>query len=167
MRLSRVVSGGQTGADRAALDAARDVGLPYGGWCPRGGAAEDHPVPPGLLTAYPSLRETPDACPATRTGWNVRDSGATLVLRLAPSGSPGTELTLDVALKLGRPHLVAPAADLERVAAWVGLLPVGLVLNVAGPRESEDPGLYAAAYRTLSALFRSCGGATGTGDGAP
>ena len=167
--VARVVSGGQTGADRAALDAARAVGLPVGGWCPRGGLAEDHPEPPGLLAAYPSLRETPDADPATRTAWNVRDSDAVLVLRLGPSRSPGTDLTVAVARRLGRPHLVARADDVAGTAAWLHSLPGPVVLDVAGPRESEDPGLYAAAYRTLTAVLTAHTGAvlgaTPTGDG--
>jgi len=148
--VSRVVSGGQTGADRAALDAAVHLGLPYGGWCPAGGRAEDLPDPPGLLRRYPCLVETPPAPASTRTRWNVRDSDATLVLRLDSSArSPGTQLTVDIASELGRPVLVAYATDLAGVVRWLGSFGGGIVLNVAGPRESEDPGLYAAAYRTL------------------
>jgi hypothetical protein len=71
----KIVSGGQSGVDRAALDVAIARGIPYGGWCPKGGWAEDMPAPPGLLAHYPHLRETPSADPAERTAWNVRDSG--------------------------------------------------------------------------------------------
>lgn len=149
MRITRVVSGGQTGADRAALDAAITLGLPYGGWCPAGGWAEDLPTPPGLLARYPALREARAGPRSTRTRWNVRDSDATLVLALAATTpSPGTRLTVEVAGELGRPLLVADVTDVETVRAWLGQLGAG-VLNVAGPRESEEPGLYAAAYRTL------------------
>lgn len=153
MQVARVVSGGQTGADRAALDAAIALGLPYGGWCPAGGWAEDLPHPPGLLAGYPALREAPPGPQSTRTRWNVRDSDATLVLALAPdSDSPGTRLTVEVAAGLGRAVLVAAADDVGTVRAW--LAPLGAcVLNVAGPRESEDPGLYAAAYRTLCSVL--------------
>src|SRR5919108_3104860 len=95
-----VVSGGQTGVDRAALDAAAEVGLRTGGWCPRGRRAED-----GALAALYTLRETPSRGYAQRTEWNVRDSDATLVLcRGAPRG--GTALTLRVAKRCGRPVLV-------------------------------------------------------------
>ena len=73
-----IVSGGQTGVDRAALDAAIARGIAYGGWCPQGGWAEDCPEPPGVLARYPLLRETPSADPAQRTEWNVRDSDASL-----------------------------------------------------------------------------------------
>ncbi len=148
--MSRLVSGGQTGADRAALDVALALGVPYGGWCPAGGWAEDHGSPPGLLASYPLLRETPTADPAERTEWNVRDSDATLVLLLGSlSGSPGTALTVACAARLGRPHLVASTRDVAAVRAWLATLARPVVLNVAGPRESEHPGLYDAAALTL------------------
>src|SRR6185312_7990938 len=88
----RIISGGQTGVDRAALDVAIELGIAYGGWCPKGGWAEDMPNPPGLLAVYPSLRETPDADPIQRTHWNVRDSDRLLVLteRAGVSVSKGT-----------------------------------------------------------------------------
>jgi hypothetical protein len=149
MGIARVVAGGQTGVDRAALDAAVALGIPYGGWCPAGGWAEDHPEPPGLLARYPGLRETPDRDPATRTAWNVRDSDATLVvLPDAAWHSPGTDLTLARCRGLGRPHLVATATDRDLVRDWLAALPDDLVLDVAGPRESEAPGIHVAA-RTL------------------
>src|SRR3984893_7494400 len=69
----RIRSGGQTGVDRAALDAALLTGRPYEGWCPKGGWAEDFLRPPGLLTIYPHLMETPSESPEQRTEWNVRD----------------------------------------------------------------------------------------------
>lgn len=152
-----IVTGGQTGADRAALDVAQALGIPYGGWCPAGGWAEDHPSPPGLLARYPSLRPTPPGPASTRTAWNVRDSDATLVLALSTelSSSAGTRLTVDEARRLGRPHLVADAADPFVVRTWVASLPLPLRLNVAGPRESEQPGLYASAYETLRAVLET------------
>ena len=154
MQVKCVVSGGQTGADRAALDAAIELGLPYGGWCPPGGWAEDLPDPPGLLARYPELREAPPGPRSTRTRLNVRDSDATLVLVHDPAApSAGTRLTVEVASALGRPVHVARADDAAGVAAWIGTLgPV--VLNVAGPRESEDAGLQAAAFRTLVSALR-------------
>ena len=165
--MARVVSGGQTGVDRAALEAARATGTAYSGWCPRGGLAEDHPEPPGVLLDWPGLHETPSADPAERTVRNVRDSDAVLVLVLDPAvSSPGTELTLAEARRLGKPALRAGAGEVDRVAAWLsGLadrsgswlgtgLGTGLVLDVAGPRETEDPGVQAAARDTLVALLR-------------
>ena len=75
-----IVSGGQTGVDRAALDVAIELGIRYRGWCPKGGWAEDRPNPPGLLALYPQLRETPEADPHQRTEWNVRDCDCLMVL---------------------------------------------------------------------------------------
>ncbi len=152
--VARLVSGGQTGADRAALEVALRLGIPYAGWCPRGGLAEDLPEPPGLLAAYPLLRETPSPEPAQRTTWNVRDSDATLVVtdRSRPL-TGGTALTRDLAEDLGRPCMVAATTEPDAVRAWVAGLARRLgrpvVLNVAGPRESGEPGLFAAACRLL------------------
>src|SRR6187200_103359 len=68
-----IISGGQSGVDRAALDVAIERGMAWGGWCPKGGWAEDFPNPPGLLPHYPQLKETPLPHPLQRTEWNVRD----------------------------------------------------------------------------------------------
>jgi len=152
--VTRLLAGGQTGADRTALDVAQTLGLPYAGWCPPGGWAEDLPAAPGVLARYPDLRETPTGSPDVRTRWNVRDSDATLVLTLLGASSPGTRLTLEVAGELGRPSLVALASDVVAVTAWLRSLPEPVVLNVAGPRESEAPGLYGTAYRTLLEALR-------------
>jgi hypothetical protein len=154
----QLVSGGQSGADRAALDVALRLGIPYGGWCPRGGRAEDLPDPPGLLRDYPELRETPTEDSAVRTEWNVRDSDATLLLSDRPDSlTGGTALTRDLAVRLGRPFLVTSTGDAESVRAWLHALREessgGLVLNVAGPRESKEPGLYDAAYRLLEQVL--------------
>lgn len=154
MALRRVVSGGQSGVDRAALDAALALGLPYGGWCPAGGRAEDHPQPPGLLASYPHLRETCAADSAVRTRANVLDSDATLVL-VPREGrhSPGTAWTIECCRELGRPHLVASVDQTGAVAAWLGGLPDGAVLNVAGPRESQAPGVYDAVRALLAEVL--------------
>jgi hypothetical protein len=151
--VARVVSGGQTGADRAALDWARAHGVDRGGWCPRGGLAEDLPEPPGVRADHPELRETPGASYGQRTEWNVRDSDATLVLVL-PGASPsgGTALTLAHAARLGRPHLLARTDDPAAVRSWLTTLPEGSTLNVAGPRESTSPGMHAAVLALLDAV---------------
>ncbi len=149
----RVVSGGQTGVDRAALDAALSAGLPIGGFCPRGRLAEDGPIP----ERYP-LVETRSAEYPERTEWNVRDSDATLVLtRGAPTG--GTAYTLEVARRLGRPALVVDlTAQPNPVAAreWCAEHAVR-TLNVAGPRESGAPGIYAEARAFMEAFFSAAG----------
>src|SRR6185295_9106746 len=76
----KIISGGQTGVDRAALDEAIERGMDWGGWCPKGGWAEDYPEPPGLLAKYSHFKETPDPYPLQRTEWNVRDSDAALII---------------------------------------------------------------------------------------
>jgi hypothetical protein len=141
----KIVSGGQTGVDRAALDVAWELGLPCGGWCPRGRRAEDGVIP----DRYP-LRETPWHGYPQRTEWNVRDADGTLVLT---AGTPdrGTALTLRVAGRLGKPCLMVdldgtPSA--EAVRAWARAHQVG-VLNVAGPRESSAPGIHHRAAQFL------------------
>ncbi len=147
--VSKVVSGGQTGVDRAALDVALELGLPCGGWCPQGRRAEDGEIP----RRYP-LRETPWWGYPQRTEWNVRDSDATLILT---RGEPdrGTALTRALAVQRNKPHLVVDLAqtpDVEAVRAWLAENRVG-VLNVAGPRESSSPGVGAAAAAFLRALL--------------
>ena len=146
----KVASGGQTGVDRAALDAARALGLPTGGWCPRGRLAED-----GAIAADYPLLETPSEDYAERTEWNVRDADATLVLtRGRPS--PGTALTIELARRLDRPLLVLDLRDDPdpgAVAAFVGDGAIAL-LNVAGPRESQSPGIGQEARAFLERAFR-------------
>jgi len=141
LRVARIVSGGQTGVDRAALEAARNLGVPIGGWCPAGGWAEDLTEPPGLLAHFPELRATPSADPAQRTEWNVRDSDATLVLTRGGVRSPGTAATVELAVRLERPHLVVDVGESALVEGWLRQLGRGLVLNIAGPRDSQAPGI--------------------------
>jgi hypothetical protein len=143
--VARIVSGGQTGVDRAALEFGRRAGIPVGGWCPADGRAEDLTEPPGLLAVFPELAPTPSADPRERTRWNVRDSDATLVLVRDDVRSPGTALTAAVAEELGRPCLVAGVDDVDVVRSWLAPLPADTVLNVAGPRESQAPGIQVEA----------------------
>ncbi|MGA8691109.1 MAG: putative molybdenum carrier protein [Methyloceanibacter sp.] len=154
----KIVSGGQTGVDRAAFDVAIERGIAYGGWCPKGGWAEDMPNPPGLLAIYDRLRETPEASPRQRTEWNVRDSDRLMVLvdSGGASASKGTELALACAKMLGRPHLVIDLdADgaVTRAATWLGGAQGQLTLCIAGPRESEAPGIYAKARDFLRVVL--------------
>ena len=151
--LRRIVAGGQTGADRAALEAARAAGFAAGGWVPRGRWAEDGRVPDGLG----ELRETESADPAERTRRNVADSDATLLLSHGPLRG-GSALTQNEALRLGKPCLwidldqraLEPA--IEHVLAWLERHEVG-VLNVAGPRASEDAEIFSSAFALVSALL--------------
>ncbi len=149
----RVISGGQTGVDRAALDAAAAAGLPVGGYCPRGRIAEDGAIP----ARYP-LVETPSADYTQRTEWNVREGDGTLILtRGAPSG--GTAFTLELARRLGRPALVLDLAERPDPAAARAFCADHAIgtLNVAGPRESGAPGIYAEARAFMDALFSGAG----------
>ena len=147
-RPEQIVTGGQTGVDRAALDVALELGIACGGWCPKGRLAEDGAIP----DRYP-LRETRSTRYARRTLVNVRDSDATLILAQAPL-SGGTAYTEKVARELERPCLVVPpdAAHVEQVRAWLADDEV-LVLNVAGPRESGAPGSYERARAFLRTLL--------------
>jgi putative molybdenum carrier protein len=159
MSIGRIVSGGQSGVDRAALDVAIALGVSYGGWCPRGGWAEDMPEPPGLLASYPELDETPAADPEQRTRWNVRDSDATLILTAPEVVSAGTALTLAAAMELGRELAVidvaTPEPGLRDSLDLLAALPGDASLNVAGPRESEVPGIYEATVTVLASLLAS------------
>jgi hypothetical protein len=137
--LDKIVSGGQTGADRAALDFARASGLRVGGWVPRGRLAEDGPIPEDYL----GLLEADSADPAVRTALNVRDSDATLILSHGPLAG-GSLLTFQEATRAEKPvlHLdldqVSTASAAERLGRWLATIRPR-ILNVAGPRASEDP----------------------------
>jgi hypothetical protein len=154
----KILSGGQTGVDRAALDAAIARGFACGGWCPKGGWAEDMPHPPGLLALYPMLQETPLGDPVQRTEWNVRDSGALLVLiDNRALNSTGTERAILHAHELGRPVLVLDVTRPEDIDRAVACLRGGgetdRLVCIAGPRESEASGLYAASRAFLDEAF--------------
>lgn len=148
MAVERVVSGGQTGVDRAGLDAAIACGLAHGGWCPRGRRAEDGTVP-----ARYRLRATTSPEYYVRTDRNVRDSDGTVVL-CAGEPAGGSALTLEYAAKRGRPALVldldevSPEAAAAKLRAWIAEHAIA-ALNVAGPRESTCPGLYVRARAVL------------------
>src|SRR5260370_25100513 len=149
MLFSKIISGGQTGVDRAALDISLELGLPCGGWCPQGRKAEDGAIDP----RYP-LTETPSVEYPQRTEWNVRDTDGTLLLTRGRRKG-GTALTLALAKRLGKPFLLVnlnrkPA--LKKVRDWAKFHHVQ-VLNVAGPRESENPGIYDQAAQFLRRLF--------------
>jgi hypothetical protein len=158
----KVTSGGQSGVDRAALDAAIACGVDYGGWCPRGGWAEDFPQPPGLLVNYPRLTETPSTDPAQRTEWNVRDANAILIV-VGEGGttvSKGTTLAVELAQRYRHPMSTVDPDDPEdgaRTIAWLAAQRVTfgekLVLSIGGPRESEAPGIYARAFTFLRSVL--------------
>ena len=145
----KIVSGGQTGVDRGALDAAIALGIAHGGWCPRGRSAEDGRIPDRYR-----LRETDSPEYRVRTEQNVIDSDATLILcRGHPRG--GTELTRQLAIRHRRPCLVIDLderADADKVRRWLADRRVE-TLNVAGPRESQSPGIGARAAAFLKEVL--------------
>lgn len=149
-----VVTGGQTGVDRATLDTALALFLPVRGWCPKGRLAEDGTIP----AVYP-LQETTSTEYAVRTEWNVRDSDATMILAYG-SLEGGTKLTADLAQKYNRPVLILNALtfskrDIDRFHKWIQDNHIR-ILNVAGPRESANPGvIYKRAQEILKQLLRA------------
>ena len=147
--LRKIISGGQTGVDRAALDAAQALGFETGGWCPKGRLAEDGAIP----EAYP-LTETGSAEYEERTRLNVRDSDATLILARGRL-SGGTLMTAELARDLGRPHRIDDLNQSPDPAACVRWIEgTGAeVLNVAGPRETGAPGIHAEAAEYLRAVL--------------
>jgi predicted Rossmann-fold nucleotide-binding protein len=149
VRLRKIVSGGQTGVDRAALDVAAELGFVSGGWCPRGRRAEDGAIAP----QYP-LTETPARHDSQRTEWNVRDADATLVLAFGGLAG-GTALTVRLAKAMARPCLIVRRDGAEDAAAVRRWLSDGHVetLNIAGPRESEQAGVHTRAKSFLMALL--------------
>ena len=152
-----VISGGQTGPDRAALEAATATGTPYGGWCPKDGWAEDLPQPPGILALYPKLRETPSGEPEQRTDWNVRDS-ATLLVLVGQGGlavSKGTMRAVQHAESLGKPIAIVDVSKPDAIGRALAFLTPFMAepVCIAGPRESEAPGLQTAARRVLELVL--------------
>ena len=148
-RPKRIVSGGQTGVDRAVLDVALELGIPHGGWCPRGRLAED-----GAIPRRYELTETESSEYAVRTEKNVLDSDGTLIF-CRDETSGGTELTRRLAFQHGKPCLVVdlnrplPADDVRR---WITENRIG-TLNVAGPRESQNRGISAQARQFFEGLL--------------
>lgn len=162
--ITKIISGGQTGADRAALDVALALGIPCGGYCPKGRKAEDGPIP----DHYP-LTELPTADYPSRTRANVAAADATLLLVVTPSPelflvpadqwlTGGTKLTLDVCVASGKRWRIA-RLDNDHSAANIRRWLAGphfageRTLNVAGPRESRCPGVYEAARAFLREVF--------------
>jgi hypothetical protein len=154
--LKKIISGGQTGADRAALDFAIANGIPHGGWCPLGRLAED-----GVIDTQYQLAETPTSSYAERTESNVRDSQATVIFSIRRRLTGGSKKTAEFARKYRKPWLHLSAnrdgkTAAKKLAAFLTKHRIG-VLNVAGPRASEAPEVAAFTTETLSkALTPDC-----------
>lgn len=150
--IRKVISGGQTGVDRAGLDAAVNAGIPIGGYCPKGRRAEDGVIP----EQYPLIElESPESY--FRTEKNVIESDGTLILNKGIL-SEGTKLTLDFTIKNGKPSLIVQldgeeVIKPEQVVRWLNGQFIS-VLNIAGPRESKCPGgIYSESFSYLEQVF--------------
>lgn len=145
---SKIVTGGQTGVDRAGLDLAIAIGIEHGGWCPRGRLAED-----GTIPSRYELMENDSNDYTVRTRQNVIDSDATLILyeqRLRG----GTLLTQRVAKEAGKPHLCVMIEEsaVAKIREWLDSWKPAVV-NIAGPRESSFPGISSRALDLLLMVF--------------
>ena len=153
----RIITGGQTGIDRVALDAAIEVGLEHGGWCPKGRLAED-----GVIPGKYKLTETSSRRYSVRTEKNVEESDGTLILFGEKIGG-GTALTVRLAVKHCKPCLKLNfgglfveqfESELDQTQRWIKEHSIQ-TLNIAGPRKSSSPELSAQVYPFLIALFGS------------
>lgn len=153
----RIRSGCQTGADQAGLDVALELGFPVGGWAPKGWRREGGKIPEKYRKW---MQETPSANYEQRTEWNVRDSDATLILHASPENlTGGTALTYSLADKMGKsPHVVNVGRyypdDVEACREWFRRFEPAYI-NIAGPRESKQPGIYGHCRHFLLEVF-SC-----------
>lgn len=149
MSIESIISGGQTGVDRAALDTALELGIPHAGWCPAGRLAEDGRIPDRY-----QLTETPTKDYLQRTEWNVRDSDATLIVH-SGSVAGGTSATRKFAVQHHKPCITIDLRQPPSVGEfhlWLQQHAVHM-LNVAGPRESKHPGIYKQAKSCLLSLM--------------
>ncbi len=152
----RIISGGQTGVDRAALDAALECGIDCGGWCPEGRKAEDGKI----ADVYP-LTELYKAGYRERTRQNVIDSDATLIIYFGyPTG--GTELTIRFCISEKKPYVLIDAEEFMLDAAVLKVEKLihdksVTTLNVAGPRASGEPGAYNYAKDLIKKVIQNVG----------
>lgn len=151
--IKKIISGGQTGADRAALDAAIALGIPHGGWVPRGRAAED-----GRLPDKYELQEMPSKSYPERTEQNVIDSDGTIIISHGDL-TGGSALTMRLAKEHNRPcaHIdldkVSITEAVKFISSWLVLFKIE-TLNVAGSRASKHPEIYLDTYHILGAVLR-------------
>lgn len=149
----KIISGGQTGVDRAALDATIGIGIEYGGSVPKGRMAEDGPID----KKYENLTELEASNYSIRTEKNVEDADATLIFTV---GTPteGTAFTVECARKHQKPYLLIDLEEIDgmqavtKIREWLALRQTD-ILNVAGPRESKAPGIYEKVFNIMSDVF--------------
>lgn len=155
--IEKIISGGQTGVDQAALAMATEAGWPIGGWCPKGGLDANGVC---VLNTYPTLKQASTSDPNERTMLNIDDSDGTLVIvpryPLQDSIIDGTRLTIDYAAKQKKPYLIISllnkAESVEAILYWIDQNNIR-VLNIGGPRESSSPGIYKETCDLFQELF--------------
>jgi Circularly permutated YpsA SLOG family len=157
--LIKIISGGQTGVDQAALRAARDCGLEIGGWCPPGRVCESGVIPPEFPLEETEQERSPDAPEvprSQRTEWNVRDSDGTLVITAVNAATdPGTLWAIQCAARFEKPLLVCQVDDPSAVKAiqeWLEAFRIE-TLSVGGPSESSAPGIGEKAYALVKRVL--------------
>jgi hypothetical protein len=153
-RIREIRSGGQTGVDRAALDYAMQAGIEVAGFIPRGRVAEDGRIP----ESYINLIETSSSNPGERTRRNVETSDGTLIISRGPLFG-GSRSTKEIADGLKKPVIHIDIGSLplgtliERAREWLDTNNIR-VLNIAGPRASDDPEIYGITMHFLKKLLR-------------
>lgn len=152
MKLKKIIAGGQTGVDRAALDVALAINIAHGGWCPKGRCAED-----GVIPARYHLWETSSNDYSERTRLNIETADGTLILvpSLPLSVTDGTQLTIQLVQQKNKPHLIVDLSSSYNVAevlTWLSDNDIE-ILNIAGPRESQSVGIYHLSRCMLGKLF--------------
>lgn len=159
-QINKIISGGQDGVDRGALEAAASAGLETGGWCPPGRVAEDGVIPDSFLlkeTPYERSKGAPGIPRSLRTEWNVRDADATLILipDSDPAKDPGTEWTGTCAGRMNKPLLICDpfiSNSYSEILNWLKQVKPQIV-NIAGPGEKMFPGIKNATFQILRDLF--------------
>jgi hypothetical protein len=144
--LKKIVTGGQTGVDRSALDVAIQLNYEYGGWCPRGRKAEDGIIDP---IKYSNLQETSTDHYSQRTEFNVRDSDGTLIIINGDEETMGrgSKLTMNMTKKYKKPLFIPNLKENNenlneiKIIQWISMNNIQ-ILNIAGPREETTPGIY-------------------------
>lgn len=150
--LNTIISGGQTGVDRAALDVALKLKMTCGGWCPKGRLAED-----GIIAQRYPLKESFSIKAEIRTELNVLDATGTLILIKGDEMDKGTRFTIEICKMYNKPYLKLNLNDqkenmLSTLNIWKTKNNID-ILNIAGPRESSSPGIYTPSYTILEYLF--------------
>lgn len=151
--VEKIISGGQSGVDRAALDAAMRLNIPHGGWCPKGRLAELGEI----ISKKYTLTETTSPEYSQRTELNVKDSDGTLmiVLETPIKTTDGSLGTIEEAIKHSKPYLMINLSinhPIDTILQWIKDNDIA-ILNIAGPRESQSPGIYEKSLEFINELL--------------